>query len=102
MTTVVRDRGAELAALHTVQRRVAAIAFFAVAVHGVVGLAVVAQIIDGQGRHSDAILLALMSGVFALVTYAVVRAILRRRLWSPGWIVVALMPTVVAVGLVVR
>ena len=96
MTAVVRDRAAELAALRTVQRRVAAIAFFAVAMHGVIGLAVVAQIIDGQGRHSDAITLTFMSGVFALVTYAVVRTILQRRLWSPAWIVVALMPTVVA------
>ncbi|MCW2800233.1 MAG: hypothetical protein JWQ70_1705 [Aeromicrobium sp.] len=96
MTAVVRDRAAELEALRTVQRRVAAIAFFAVAMHGVIGLAVVAQIIDRQGRHSDAIILVFMSGVFALVTYAVVRTILRRRLWSPPWLAVALAPTVVA------
>ncbi len=99
MTAVARDRAAELAALHTVQRRVGAIAFFAVAIHGVVGLAVVAQIINGQGRHSDAILLASMSGVFAIVTYAVVRTILRRRIWSPIWIVVALAPSAVALAM---
>jgi hypothetical protein len=100
MTTVVRDRAAELEALRTVQRRVAAIAFFAVAIHGVIGLAVVAQVINGQGRHSDAMMLAFMSGVFALVTYAVVRTLLRRRLWSPVWIVAALIPTAVAVVMV--
>jgi hypothetical protein len=99
MTAVVRDRAAELEALHTVQRRVAAIGFFAVAVHGVIGLAVVAQSVDSHGRHSDAIMLALMSGVFALVTYAVVRTILRRRIWSPVWIIVALVPTAVAFAL---
>ncbi|MDX6276334.1 MAG: hypothetical protein QOJ72_462 [Nocardioidaceae bacterium] len=96
MTAIVRDRAAELAALHTVQRRVAAIGFFAVAMHGVIGLAVVAQIIDGQGRHSDAMVLVFMSGIFALVTYVVMRTILRQRLWSPVWIVVSLVPTVLA------
>jgi len=102
MTPVVRDRAAELEALHKVQRRVAAIAFFAVAIHGIIGLAVVAQIIDRQGRHSDAMVLVFMSGVFALVTYGVERTILRRRLWSPVWIVVALTPTAVALVLLLR
>lgn len=91
-----RDRAAELAALRTVQRRVAAIGFFAVAVHGVIGLAVVGDIVDDQGRHGDAVMLTIMSGVFALITYAVVRVILQRRLWSPAWMVVALLPTVYA------
>jgi hypothetical protein len=101
MTAIVRDPAVELAALHTVQRRVAAIGFFAVAMHGVIGLAVVAQIIDGQGRHGDAMALVFMSGVFALVTYVVMRTILRRRLWSPVWIAVSLVPTAVAVTLVI-
>jgi len=101
MSAIARDRAAELAALHKVQRRVAAIGFFAVAMHGVIGLAVVAQIIDGQGRHSDAVLLVCMSGVFALVTYVVVRTILRRRLWSPIWIVISLVPTAVALALLI-
>jgi len=84
MTSVARDPAVELAALHTVQRRVAAIGFFAVAMHGVIGLSVVAQIIDRQGRHSDALVLVFMSGIFAVVTYVVMRTILRRRLWSPA------------------
>lgn len=102
MTAIVRDRAAELEALRTVQRRVAAIAFFAVAIHGVIGLVVVAQIIDGQGRHADAMMLTFMSGVFALVTYVVVRTILRRRIWSPAWIAVSLVPTAAALGLLLR
>ena len=101
MTAIVRDHAAELAALHKVQRRVAALGFFAVAMHGVIGLAVVAQIIDGQGRHSDAVLLVFMSGIFALVTYAVMRAILRKRLWSPVWIAVSLVPTATAAVMLV-
>jgi hypothetical protein len=101
MTAIVRDPAAELAALHKVQRRVAALGFFAVAMHGVIGLAVVAQIIDGQGRHSDAMLLVFMSGIFALVTYAVMRTILRKPLWSPAWLAVSLVPTVVAAAMLI-
>ena len=94
-----RDVEAELLALRTVQRRVAAIAFFAVAVHGVIGLIVVARIIDGQGRHGDAVVLTVMSGTFAVVTYAVVRLILGRRLWSPVWVALSLVPTAIALAL---
>jgi len=96
MTAVARDHAAELAALHTVQPRVGAITFFAVASHGVIGLAVVSHILDGRGRHSDALMLAFMSGVFALVTYAVIRTILGRRIWSPAWIIISLVPTIAA------
>ncbi len=96
MTAHVRDRNAELVALRKVQRRVAAIGFFAVAVHGVLGLAVVGNIVDDQGRHGDAVMLTVMSGVFALLTYGVMRLILQRRLWSPLWIAVSLAPAVFA------
>lgn len=96
MTSEVRDRAAELRALRKVQRRVAAIGFFAVAVHGILGLAVVGNIVDGQGRHGDAILLTVMSGVLALITYGIIRTILQRGLWSPVWILVAIAPTVFA------
>lgn len=96
MSTQVRDRAAALRALRKVQRRVAAIGFFAVAMHGVIGLAVVGQIVDSQGRHSDAIILTIMSGVFALLTYGVVRTILQRSLWSPVWMIIAVTPTIIA------
>lgn len=96
MTTVVRDRAAELVALRKVQRRVAAIGFFAVAIHGILGLAVVGNIVDGQGRHGDAVMLTVMSGVLALITYGIIRTILQRRLWSPVWMLVAVTPTVIA------
>ncbi len=85
----------QLAALRRVQRRVGAIAFFAVAIHGVLGLIVVAEVVHREGRGSDAVLLLVMSGVFAVVTYVVVRLILAARLWSPPWIVVSVIPTVI-------
>jgi len=84
----------QLAALRRVQRRVGAIAFFAVAIHGVLGLIVVAHVVKGEGRDSDAVLLLAMSAVFAVVTYVVVRIILAARVWSP-WAPLALLPTVV-------
>ncbi|MET0822236.1 MAG: hypothetical protein ABWY58_14830 [Aeromicrobium sp.] len=89
---------AELAALRRVQRRVGAIAFFAVAIHGVLGLIVVAHVVKGEDRGADAVLLLVMSGVFAVVTYVVVRLILAARLWAPAWIALSLVPT--AIGFV--
>jgi len=86
----------ELAALRRVQRRVAAIAFFAVAIHGVLGLVVVAHVVKGEGRDSDAVLLLALSAVFALVTYVVVRLILAARVWS-AWLPLAFVPTVVGI-----
>jgi hypothetical protein len=85
----------QLAALRRVQRRVGAIAFFAVAIHGVLGLIVVAHVVKGEARDSDAILLLVLSGVFAVVTYVVVRIILGARVWSPVWIPLSLVPTVI-------
>jgi hypothetical protein len=85
----------QLAALRRVQRRVGAIAFFAVAIHGVLGLIVVAHVVKGEGRDADAVLLLIMSGVFAVVTYVVMRIILAARLWAPAWILLALVPSVI-------
>jgi len=96
MSTPASETSAEARSLLTVQRRVGAIGFFAVIIHGVFGLIGAAHVIDGQGRHSDATLLLVMSGVFGLVTFAGVRLILGRSLWSPFWIVLSLLPTVVA------
>ncbi|AWB91076.1 hypothetical protein [Aeromicrobium chenweiae] len=83
-----------LAALRKVQRRVGAIAFFSVAIHGVLGLIVVAHVVQGQGRSADAVLLLALSALFAVVTYVVVRVILGAKLMSP-WIPLAFLPTVV-------
>lgn len=83
-----------LDALRRVQRRVGAIAFFAVAIHGVLGLVVVAHVVEGEGRRADAVLLLVMSAVFAVVTYVVVRLILAAPVWSPVWLVLAMVPTV--------
>ncbi|MRJ75288.1 hypothetical protein GEV29_01940 [Aeromicrobium sp. SMF47] len=93
-TSTTRSTAEQLVALRRVQRRVAAIAFFAVAIHGVLGVIVVAHVVQGQGRSADAILLLAMSAVFALVTYVVVRIILGAKLMSP-WIPLAFLPTVV-------
>ncbi|NRQ49459.1 hypothetical protein [Aeromicrobium stalagmiti] len=84
----------QLVALRRVQRRVGAIAFFAVAIHGVLGLIVVAHVVKGEGRDSDAVLLLVLSAVFAVVTYVVVRLILGARLVS-AWIPLAIVPTVI-------
>lgn len=84
----------QLASLRRVQRRVGAIAFFAVAIHGVIGLVVVAHVVKGQGRDSDAVLLLVMSAVFAIVTYVVVRIILAAPVLTP-WIVLSAVPTVI-------
>ncbi|MET0767274.1 MAG: hypothetical protein ABWY50_06505 [Aeromicrobium sp.] len=87
----------QLAALRRVQRRVGAIAFFAVAIHGVLGLIVVAHVVKGEGRDADAVLLLALSAVFAVVTYVVVRVILGARLWSPAWIALSMVPTLIGI-----
>ena len=89
-------RAAETASLHRVQRRVAAIGFFAVTVHAVFGVIGAAYVREGQGRHADAVGLAVMSGVIAVLVYTVMRIILGAKLWSPAWIALALTPTVAA------
>ena len=95
--TLDERRAAETASLHRVQRRVAAIGFFAVTVHAVFGVVGAAYIREGQGRHADAVGLALMSGVIAVIVYLVMRLILGARLWSPAWIALALLPSAAAI-----
>jgi|SRR5688500_15443205 len=97
-TSAVSDErhAAETASLHRVQRRVAAIGFFAVTVHAVFGVIGAAYVREGQGRHADAVGLAVMSGVIAVLVYTVMRIILGAKLWSPAWIALALTPTVAA------
>lgn len=78
-----------LTALNRVQRRVAAIGFFAVAEHGIAGLIVAASIIVVEpGRRGDAIGLLVMATIVSAITYGVMRTILGGRLWSP-WILIA-------------
>ncbi|TXL56575.1 hypothetical protein [Aeromicrobium terrae] len=79
-----------------VQRRVFAIGFFTVTIHGVLGLIGVAHVLVGQDRHSDAVALVFMSGVAAVLVYLGVRAILAKPFWSPAWIALALTPTAAA------
>ncbi|MBW9210558.1 hypothetical protein KV102_10000 [Mumia sp. zg.B53] len=96
------QRDAEQRALRVVQRRVAAIGFFAITVHGVFGCIGLGLVLDNQGRHSDAIAITVMSGVIAAITYAGVRVILQRSLWSPVWIAVAALPTIAALVWLLR
>lgn len=92
--SIQERQAAETASLHRVQRRVAAIGFFAVTVHAVFGVIGAAYVREGQGRHADAVGLTVMSGV---IVYTVVRIILGAKLWSPAWIALALTPTAAAV-----
>jgi len=89
-------RTAEAVALDRVRRRVAAIGFLAVTIHGVLGLIGVSYVLLDEGRRSDAGLLTFMSGVVALVVCAATRAILGARPFSAVWSAVALVPTVAA------
>ncbi len=83
------DTSTKLLALNRVQRRVAAIGFFAVAEHGVIGLIVAASIIvDEPGRRGDAIGLLVMAAIVSAIVYVAMRVILGGRLVSP-WIAVA-------------
>lgn len=92
---------AETAALRTVQRRIVAIVFFAVAIHGVLGLVVVANIIEEQGRRGGAIVLVFMSAVLAVVVSVVVRVILAARPYgSWPWMLLALVPSAAGLYLV--
>ncbi len=87
-------REAEKASLNRVQRRVGAIAFFTFTIQGVLGVIAVADIREGQGRHGDAIGLLVMSVVISVITYVGTRVILGGKLWSPGWIALAAVPSV--------
>jgi hypothetical protein len=95
-STLGQRRAAELAALRKVQRRVAAIGFFAVAVHGVIGLIVASGVIVDQGRHSDATVLIILSGIIAAITCIVTRAILGARPLAAVWLLVSLIPSTMA------
>ena len=87
-------REAEKAALIRVQRRIGAIAFFTLTIHGLLGVIAVADIREDQGRHGDAIGLLLMSVVITVIVYVGTRVILGARLWSPIWIPIAAVPSV--------
>lgn len=85
----------ETAALVRVRRRTAALAFVGVAIHGVIALVVVAEIIvDEPGRRGAAVGLLVMAVVAAVLMYVGTRVLLGARLWSPIWIAVALSPAV--------
>jgi hypothetical protein len=94
MSMGTRERQA--AALDRVRRRVTAIGFLAIAIHGVFGLIGVSYVVLGQGRRSDAVLLTIMSGVVALIVCAATRAILGARPFSVPWSLVSLVPTAAA------
>lgn len=91
----------ETAALNRVRRRVTAIAFFTVAIHGVVGLVVVADIIAGQDRRDGAVVLVVMSALLAIGISVAVRAILGAAPFlSWPWVLVSLAPSAVGLALV--
>lgn len=84
----------ETAALQRVRRRTTAICFFVVAIHGVVGLVVVADVIAGQGRRDGAIVLVVMSALLAVGISIATRAILAATPYlSWPWALVSLVPS---------
>lgn len=86
----------ETVALDRVRRRIAALLFVMVALHGVIGLAVVAEVIDGQGDRGRAVALLVMSGVIGIITSVIARLILgTKRIWSPFWFPLSLVPAIV-------
>ncbi|MFT4187228.1 MAG: hypothetical protein QM621_01445 [Aeromicrobium sp.] len=91
------ERARQLAALDRVRRRVLSIAFFTVAIHGVIGLVVVSEIVHGEGRGGDAVVLLFMSGVVAVIMVTVMLVILKRPLLPPIWQFVGLIPTIAGI-----
>ncbi len=85
----------ETESLDRVRRRVGALVFFAVVIHGVLGLIGAAEVVvDEPGRHDTAIGLLILSGVVAALMYVGVRLILGARIFSPAWMLLAAVPTV--------
>ena len=87
---------AEQDALNKVRRRVGAVVFGVVSMHAVLALIFYSRTFDGHGRHGDATGLLIMSGLISLAQYVGVRSILGKSLWSPFWIVAAVLPTTLA------
>lgn len=86
----------ETQALDKVRRRVGAIVYFAVVIHGVLGLIGAADVmVDKPGRYDTAVGLLIMSGVCAVIMYVGIRLILGMRLFSPFWILVSALPTII-------
>ena len=83
-------------ALDRVRRRVTAIGFLAVTVHGVFGLIGVSYVLLDQDRRADAMLLTVMSGIVAMIVCAATRAILGTRPFSLPWSLASLVPLVAA------
>ena len=89
-------------ALRKVQQRVAAIGFFAVAIHGILGTVAASHIVDSEGRRGAAIAFLALSAVIGLLTCAGVRLILQRSLWAPAWIALSLLPAAAGAAWLVR
>ena len=83
-------------ALDRVRRRVTAIGFLAVTVHGVFGLIGVSYVLLDQDRRADAMLLTVMSGIVAMIVCAATRAILGTRPFSRPGSLASLVPMVAA------
>ena len=91
---------AEQDALNKVRRRVGAIVFGVVTMHAIIALIWLSRHYDGNGRHGDATGLLIMSGLISIAQYVGVRTILAKPLASPGWIILAALPT--TLGFVLR
>ena len=86
-----------LNSLDTVRRRISALTFLVITLHGVVALIWLGIIYRNDGRTSDSIIMFVISAVIALISCGVTRVILGKKIWSPLWIALSLSPTIVAV-----
>lgn len=87
-------------ALNKVRRRVGAIVFGVVTLHAILALIFLSRHYDAIGREGDATGLLVMSGLISVFQFVGVRSILGKSLTSPGWIVLAALPT--ALGFLLR
>ncbi len=87
----------DMESLEIVRRRVLAVGFLSIILHGVVALIWLGIVYRNDGRASDSFIMFFMSGVLAIITCVGTRVILKRAPWSTLWIAVSLAPTVIAV-----
>lgn len=87
----------DLHALDTVRRRVLAIGFLSIILHGIAALIWLGMGYRGEDRGSDAVLMFVIAGVFTALAYLGTRLILAKPLWSPLWIAIFFAPLAIAI-----
>lgn len=91
------DVSHDLHALDTVRRRVLAIGFLAIILHGIAALIWLGMGYRDDNRSSDATFMFAVAGVFTGLAYLGTRLILAKKLWSPLWIAIFFAPLIIAI-----